>query len=140
MKLRIFVAALAAGFAFATAADAQSPQTPPKPKTVPSMNPAPEQQSPFVQPGSPAAANSAVLDINSATIEELDALPGIGAARADAIVKGRPYKAKDELVQKNILPAGVYDKVKDKLIAKQKTPDAGAKAPATKPAKTVPRP
>jgi DNA uptake protein ComE-like DNA-binding protein len=65
----------------------------------------------------PAAA---LLDINSASVEQLDALPGIGAARAAAIINGRPYKGKDELVQKNILPQSVYDKIKDKIIAKQK--------------------
>jgi DNA uptake protein ComE-like DNA-binding protein len=47
-------------------------------------------------------------------------LDGIGEARAKAIIKGRPYKAKDELVEKNIIPQGVYDKIKDGIIAKQK--------------------
>jgi competence protein ComEA len=60
------------------------------------------------------------LDINSATPGELGQLPGIGEARAKAIVSGRPYKGKDELVQKKIIPEGVYDKIKDQIIAKQK--------------------
>ncbi len=84
------------------------------------------------QPASPPAVSApatatagktpapALLDINSASAADLDALPGIGAARADAIVKGRPYKGKDELYQKNIVPKGVYDKIKDKIIAKRK--------------------
>ena len=62
----------------------------------------------------------APLDINSATKEQLDALPGIGSARADAIIKGRPYKGKDDLVQKGIIPQNVYDGIKDKIIARQR--------------------
>ena len=63
---------------------------------------------------------AALIDLNSATPAELDALPGIGTARAAAIVKGRPYHGKDELVSKKIIPQGVYDGIKDKVIAKQK--------------------
>jgi competence protein ComEA len=61
-----------------------------------------------------------LLDINSATKKELSALPGIGDVRSDAIIKGRPYKGKDELVQKGIIPDGVYQQIKEKIIAKQK--------------------
>ena len=60
------------------------------------------------------------MDINSASEAELATLPGIGEVRAKAIVKGRPYKGKDDLVQKKILTKGVYDKIKDDIIAKQK--------------------
>ncbi|SFG73194.1 ComEA family DNA-binding protein [Methylobacterium gossipiicola] len=63
---------------------------------------------------------AALIDLNSATPAELDALPGIGTARAAAIVKGRPYHGKDELVSKKIIPQGVYDGIKDRVIAKQK--------------------
>jgi competence protein ComEA len=65
-------------------------------------------------------AAEALLDINTATKKQLSALPGIGDARSDAIIKGRPYKAKDELVQKSIIPDSVYQPIKDKIIAKQK--------------------
>jgi len=61
-----------------------------------------------------------LVDINSASKPELDALPGIGSARADAIIKGRPYKGKDDLVQKKIIPPNVYDGIKDRIVAKQK--------------------
>jgi competence protein ComEA len=66
-----------------------------------------------------ADTKTELMDINSASEKELATLPGIGEARAKAIVKGRPYKGKDDLVKKKILTQKVYDDVKDKIIAKQ---------------------
>jgi competence protein ComEA len=66
-----------------------------------------------------AQAEAALLDINSAPVAQLDALKGIGPVRAAAIVKGRPYKRKDELVTRKIIPQNVYDGIKDAIIAKQ---------------------
>jgi competence protein ComEA len=58
-----------------------------------------------------------LVDINSASEQELRALPGVGAARAKAIVHGRPYRSKDELLDKRILPENVYNGVKDQIVA-----------------------
>lgn len=72
----------------------------------------------------PAAAQKEIpdaekLDLNTASEKDLDKLPGIGTARAQAIIKGRPYKAKDDLVERKIIPASVYEKIKDRIIARQ---------------------
>jgi competence protein ComEA len=67
-----------------------------------------------------ATAAVALVDLNSAGVEELKKLPGIGEAYAAKIVKGRPYRGKNELVQRGVLPEGVYEKIKDRVIARQK--------------------
>ena len=59
------------------------------------------------------------LDLNSASEADLKMLPGIGDAHAKKIVEHRPYKRKDELVSKNIIPKATYDKIKDDIIAHQ---------------------
>ena len=81
----------------------------------------------LAQPKEPAAKSdkaspstkTAPLDIDSASEDDLKALLGIGDAYAKKIVEGRPYKRKDELVQK-VISQATYDKIKDQVIAKQK--------------------
>ncbi|MEO7761990.1 MAG: helix-hairpin-helix domain-containing protein [Casimicrobiaceae bacterium] len=74
---------------------------------------------PKAAPAAMAKADDKV-DINRAKADVLMKLDGIGEARAKAIIKGRPYKGKDDLVAKNIVPQAVYDKIADQIIAKQK--------------------
>jgi len=111
-KLALIAFLLVATFALiqSQCAIAQSKE----PGSVPEMNAAPAQTSTAAV--KPAADK---LDINTATKDQLKALPGIGDAYSQKIIDGRPYRAKNQLVQKKIIPQATYDKIKDLIIAKQ---------------------
>ena len=111
LKHRLSIALLASLLLVAPAA-AQTSTQPGTTATKPAMAPKPATTG--------TAPSAAMLDINTASKAQLEVLKGVGPVRAEAIIKGRPYKGKDELVQKNIVPANVYADIKDKIIAKQK--------------------
>jgi len=67
----------------------------------------------------PVVAKTALIDINTATKAELSVLPGVGDAYSQKIINGRPYAQKDQLKTKKIIPEAIYDKIQDKIIAKQ---------------------
>jgi competence protein ComEA len=86
-------------------------------------------------PPPPAAAN--LIDLNTASRDDLMLLDGIGEVRADAIIRARPFKAKTELVERRLIPESLYDKIADKVTVRP--PPGTAPAPGTRPPAGQPR-
>jgi competence protein ComEA len=86
-------------------------------------------------PGAPPA--STLIDINSASRDDLMTLEGIGEVRADAIIRARPFKAKTDLVERRLIPEALYDKIADKVMARP--PPGATPTPTTRPPAGQPR-
>ena len=117
MKFGHYLAAAALSALFAGSAAAQ--MTAPSTSTHRPAATAPGAAAPSRPPATSQQQGGGLVDINSASAEELDKLPGVGTARAQAIIANRPYKGKDELTQRKILPPNVYNQIKDRIIARQ---------------------
>ena len=79
----------------------------------------------------PAAPASSLIDLNSASRDDLMSLDGIGEVRANAIIRARPFKAKTELVERRLIPEALYEKIADKVMARPPpAPPAPARTPA----------
>ncbi|MFH1341048.1 MAG: helix-hairpin-helix domain-containing protein [Pseudomonadota bacterium] len=113
------LAATALTLGLLTATPVMVQATQPAAKSDSKMAPAPK--APAAASKMAPAPKAELLDINSATAEQLAALPGIGKAYSAKIIAGRPYKGKDDLVKKDLVPQKTYDGIKDKIIAKQKS-------------------
>jgi competence protein ComEA len=81
---------------------------------VPSLTSSPRA---IAQAAKPSAVSAALLDINTASADQIKALPGIGDAYTKRIIDGRPYTAKNQLTTRGILPQKTYDGIKDKIVA-----------------------
>ena len=89
------------------------------------------------QTRSTPAPAATLIDLNSASRDDLMSLEGIGEVRADAIIRARPFKAKTELVERRLIPEALYDKIADKVMARP--PPGTAPTPTTRPPAGQPR-
>lgn len=108
-------------FAQATQPATGTKTAPPPSAMAPAATPKTDKMAPAAKADTKTEAKkSDLIDINTASAADLEALKGIGKVHAAEIIKGRPYKGKDDLVSKKIITEKMYADIKDQIIAKQK--------------------
>jgi competence protein ComEA len=97
---------------FAQPATTQTSPTPPSGTMAPAMPATPRAPDAAVSP------RASLVDLNSATEQELKTLPGVSEADSTKIIRGRPYADKSQLVSRHVVSEAIYDKIKDHVVAK----------------------